>query len=328
MESEGKLEPAIPVLWLLGKTGAGKSSLVRALTGAGSVGNGFAPGTTRSELHDFPSVTPAVRFLDTRGLDEAGADLGPDIAAARGMAQGVLALVRLDDPVQSALTTILSETRLPVLLVFTGADLVSPADQERARARLRHAVGRDLPFVTLALPAEGVVEGLDALLDALDSFMPRAARVLRKADEARKFQSRRALVLRYAAMAGAGDVVPVAGLAAVPAAQGALLHALAREEGVTLTTARLGVLATALGLGTLVRLAAAHALRQGAKLIPVAGQTLGTAAAAGASFATTYALGRAAHAWLYGLARGAPPDGPTLRALYEQALRGATDAPR
>ena len=75
-----------------------------------------------------------------------------------------------------------------------------------------------------------------------------------------------------------------------------------------------------------MRLAATHVLRQGAKMVPVAGQTLGAAAAAGASFATTYALGRAASAWLYSTARGKEPDRASLRALYDQALKGARHA--
>ena len=37
-----------PVFWLLGKTQAGKSSLIRALTGNAEVGNGFQPCTKRS----------------------------------------------------------------------------------------------------------------------------------------------------------------------------------------------------------------------------------------------------------------------------------------
>ncbi len=156
--------------------------------------------------------------------------------------------------------------------------------------------------------------------------MPKAAAALRRADEARVFKDMRALVLRYAAMAGASDAVPLTGVATVPAAQGAMLQALARRHQVTLTPARLGLLASALGTGALVRMAAGFALRQGVKLIPVAGQTLGAAAAAGTSFATTYALGRASSAWLYGVARGKEADSASLRRLYDQALKGARDA--
>lgn len=317
----------VPVLWLLGKTGAGKTSVVRALTGAGAVGNGFAPGTRDAAFYDFPATEPAVRFLDTRGLGEAGHDAAKDLEIAQGLATAALVVLRYDDPVQEPVAEAVRGLKIPVLLVFTGADLVPDAGaRERVRAHMRKAIGRDLPFVSLALPPEGVVSGIEALLDALDSFMPRATAALRRADEAREFAKIRPLVLRYAAMAGASDVAPIIGAAAVPAAQGAMLQALAKRHKVTLTSARLGVLASALGTGVLVRLAATHMLRQGAKLVPVAGQTLGAAAAAGASFATTYALGRAASAWLYGTARGAAPDAKTLRSLYDQALRGARDA--
>lgn len=322
------LDPAtVPVLWLLGKTGAGKTSVVRALTGEGAVGNGFAPGTRDAALFDFPATGPAVRFLDTRGLGEAGHDSAEDLKIAQGMAHAALAVIRYDDPVQTPVIDAIRATRLPVLLVFTGADLLAnDVAQERVRAGTRKAIGRDLPFVSLALPPEGMVTGLETLLDALDSFMPRAAMALRRADEARSFAKLKPLVIRYAAMAGASDVAPVIGMAGVPAAQGALLQALAKRHGVTLTPARLSLLASALGTGALVRLAATHVLRQGAKMIPVAGQTLGAAAAAGASFATTYALGRAASAWLYGTARGKDPDSASLRALYDQALKRARHA--
>jgi len=328
-ETRQHLEPAVPVIWLLGKPGAGKTSLIRALTGEGQIGNGYAPGTRDATAHDFPATAPAVRFLDTRGLGEAGHDSTDDLAAAQGMAQAILAVMRLDDPVQAPVAEVLRKTRLPVLLVYTGADLVpDPGAQVRARAHITALIGREFPAVTLSMPAEGLVSGLEPLLDALDSFLPHAARALRRADEARAFQRLRKTVLRYAAMAGASDVVPMTGLATVPATQAALLHALARAHGVDLTPARLGLLASALGTGALVRMATGLALRQGAKMIPVAGQTLGAAAAAGASFATTYALGRAASAWLYGVARGAAPDSATLRNLYDQALKGAGDAAR
>ncbi len=322
------LDPILlPVLWLLGKTGAGKTSVVRALTGSGAVGNGFAPSTLNATVYDFPATEPAVRFLDTRGLGEDGYDPADDLSTAQGMANAVLVVLRYDDPVQEPVAEVVRRLKLPVLLVFTGADLVPDAGgRERVRAHVRALIGRDLPFVSLALPPEGIVTGVEALLDALDSFMPTAAAVLRRADEARVFLKLRPLVLRYAAMAGASDVAPIIGAAAVPAAQGALLKALAKRHNVTLTPTRLGLLASALGTGALVRLAATHALRQGAKLVPVAGQTLGAAAAAGASFATTYALGRAASAWLYGTAHGAAPDTKTLRSLYDQAFKGARDA--
>ena len=73
---------ALPVVWLLGKTGAGKSSLVRALTEQteAEIGNGFQPCTRSARSYDFPPDQPLVRFLDTRGLGEAGYDPAEDLA--------------------------------------------------------------------------------------------------------------------------------------------------------------------------------------------------------------------------------------------------------
>ena len=62
----------VPVLWLLGKTGAGKSSLIRALTGEAEVGEGFAPCTRTAMAYDYPPERPVMRFLDTRGVFRIG----------------------------------------------------------------------------------------------------------------------------------------------------------------------------------------------------------------------------------------------------------------
>lgn len=69
---EARVRMPVPVLWLLGKTQAGKTSIIRALTGseAAEIGNGFQPCTRSSRFYDFPADAPVVRFLDTRGLGE------------------------------------------------------------------------------------------------------------------------------------------------------------------------------------------------------------------------------------------------------------------
>lgn len=74
----------VPVFWLFGKTGSGKSSIVRFLTGAedAEIGNGFRPQTRCSRQFDFPSPeNPLLRFLDTRGLGESAYDPTEDLAA-------------------------------------------------------------------------------------------------------------------------------------------------------------------------------------------------------------------------------------------------------
>ena len=59
-----------------------------------------------------------------------------------------------------------------------------------------------------------------------------------------------------------------------------------------------------------------------AKLIPVYGQTAGAAAAAAMSFATTYALGKAAQVYLE-RRRGGGEGTSGVKEAYEEALRGA-----
>jgi hypothetical protein len=85
---------SIPVLWLLGKTGAGKSSLVQAITGkdAAEIGNGFVPCTRTADAYDFPESDPVLRFLDTRGLGEAGYRPDADLASNGDTSQMVLLL--------------------------------------------------------------------------------------------------------------------------------------------------------------------------------------------------------------------------------------------
>jgi uncharacterized protein (DUF697 family) len=89
-----------PVFWLLGKTQAGKSSLIRALTGntAAEIGNGFQPCTQRSQFYDFPSVShPIIRFLDTRGLGETAYDPKEDLAQCANQAHLLMVVMQALD---------------------------------------------------------------------------------------------------------------------------------------------------------------------------------------------------------------------------------------
>ncbi|AMY67444.1 GTPase family protein [Frigidibacter mobilis] len=134
----------LPVIWLLGKTGAGKSTLVRALTGLPQVevGNGFAPCTRASAQFDFPQGLPLMRFLDTRGLGEAGYDPAEDLALCQKAAHVILVVARLDDPVQGEVADVLATLRrrqgkLRALVVHTGADLLGTRRNASAPAPAR-----------------------------------------------------------------------------------------------------------------------------------------------------------------------------------------------
>ncbi len=333
-------ERPLPVVWLLGKTGAGKSSLVRLLTGLDdvAVGSGFAPCTRSAAVFDFPTERPVMRFLDTRGLGEAGYDAATDLAQCEARSHAILALARLDDPAQQDLAAALREVRkrkpaTRIILLHTATEEV-PDDQARFRARaatqsvMEAAARGPLPALEISLaPDREDAEGLDALTDRLGETMPEVALLLARDaggdGEAEAFAALRPLVLWYAGAAGAADVAPLIGAVTVPGVQAAMLRALAQRHGVEWSRSRMAEFAAALGLGAALRFGGSYLLRQAVKLIPVAGQTLGAAAAGTVSFAATYALGRAACYWLHQGAAGASVSEAELRAIYRDALRRA-----
>ena len=77
-DEKAAAQQAAPVLWLIGKTGAGKTAIVSALTGdpRAEIGQGFQPCTREASFYDAPPEAPILRFLDTRGLEEL---LGGDV---------------------------------------------------------------------------------------------------------------------------------------------------------------------------------------------------------------------------------------------------------
>ena len=117
----------VPCLWLFGKTGSGKTSVIHYLTGAeeATIGEGFRPETRTSRRFDFPdSIDPLLRFLDTRGLAEATYDPTEDIQQFSQSTQMMIVTVRVTD---HALVNLIGPLRAirraspetPVLLVLT-----------------------------------------------------------------------------------------------------------------------------------------------------------------------------------------------------------------
>jgi uncharacterized protein (DUF697 family) len=117
----------VPVLWLLGKTQAGKTSIIRALTGSDTaeIGNGFQPCTRSARFYDFPAEAPVVRFLDTRGLGEVAYQPDDDIRYCESQANLVVVVMKVADVRQDSVFGVLHTVRRrhpdwPVLLVQTG----------------------------------------------------------------------------------------------------------------------------------------------------------------------------------------------------------------
>lgn len=150
---------AAPVFWFIGKTGAGKSSIIATLTGDDriAVGEGFEPCTRTASFYDFPPEAPLVRFLDTRGLEEAGYDPAEDLAWGQGQAHVIFAVMRVADPAQDCVVEIVRAARRqhanwPVIVAQT-------ALHERYPVGMRHPdddgfSGTDKDDVSTAIPRE------------------------------------------------------------------------------------------------------------------------------------------------------------------------------
>lgn len=134
---EARARQPLPVLWLLGKAQAGKTSIIRALTGSetAEIGNGFQPCTRSARFYDFPAEAPLVRFLDTRGLGEVAYDPTEDIHYCESQAHLVLGVVKVADVRQDAVFEVLRAVRRrhpqwPVLIAQTGLHELYPPGQE------------------------------------------------------------------------------------------------------------------------------------------------------------------------------------------------------
>lgn len=331
--------PPVPVLWLLGKTGAGKTSLIRALTGAtqAEIGNGYMPCTRSSVVYDFPPDEPAMRFLDTRGLGEVGYDPSEDLAACESATHLLLVLARLDDPVQGAvaeaLTRIRQRRRMPAVVLHTAADCGSRDERARARAatQARFDAAWDQPLASLELSlATPETADLTALSAQLQAMLPGVTMLLERqkavdAEDA-EFQANRSFILRYTAAATAAGGLPLVGAASVPALQATMLAGLASRYRIDWTRKQLTAFLAALGTGVLGGQAVALLGRELALLIPGIGQTVGPVLSASWGLASTYAIGRAAAYWMYRTREGLRIDEAELRSRYEAAFKRGRDA--
>lgn len=328
----------LPTLWLLGKTGAGKSSLIQAVTGLSEakIGDGFRPCTMTSRRYDFPVDTPLLRFLDTRGLDEAHYDAHEDIAACAGTAHALIVVMKAEDPEQSSVTRALKFIRKSaaidhILLVHTGILLVE-GEHERYQciahnqAQVEAVWKGTVASVSVDFDGQdGSAAGVEELKNRLAEFLPilalLGARKESAGTEESRFARHRAEILWYASASGGSDVIPVVGLGSVPMIQAKMLHRLAAHYGVTWNKQTLADFISALGTGFGVQYVSKLGIRQLSKLIPVYGQTVGSATAVVVSFCTTYAIGRAACKYLYHKSKGETVVEEELRQMYRSAFQ-------
>ena len=202
---------APPVIWLFGKVQSGKTSIVRALTGAerAQIGDGFRPCTRWAVRYAFPNADfPLAVFLDTRGLGEAGYDPQEDLATLQSEAHMLLVVVKaMDMALEHVLNALKQIVRAkpdwPIVVAqttlhegypatfhdhlspypFAGQYLPSHIPTDLARAlTFQRSLFANFPvkrFVPLdfTLPEDGFSEplyGREALLDALADAHPHA----------------------------------------------------------------------------------------------------------------------------------------------------------
>ncbi len=369
----GQASTVAPVIWLIGKVQAGKSSIVRALTGSTDalVGSGYRACTKTANVFEFPSDAPLLRFLDTRGLGEANYDPEEDLEFARGVSHCAIAVMRAMDPQQDSVLNVLMELRKrhpewPIIVAQThlhegyqtGASHPDPypfKDTELSElstqapdtltpalknALLQQREGfRKLPgsgpiaFVPIDFTKdvdgfEPINFGLSALQEAITQIGPSALSAAlsdAQRDKQAPPRTHHSLIVGYASAAAAADLVPVAGAVAVPAVQAKLLHALAAKRKNNWSRRMSLEFSGALGLGALTRYAAGFGIRQLTKLIPAYGQTVGATAAAASSFATTFALGKAAEYYLENFNRTDGDIAKEVKVVWTNSLREAFD---
>ena len=345
-------QPA-PVIWLLGKVQAGKTSIIRALTGAQSaqIGAGFAPCTRWAQRYDFPSPDfPLAVFLDTRGVGQAGYDPREDLAAFQAQAHMVLVVVKAMDmalePLLSALRTVRrARPGWPVVVAQTALHEGYPADWHDHlrpypfRTRVPSDLARALAFqrgrfadmgvrrfvpLDFTLPEDGFEDaeyGREALLDALAEAYPHAVyhtlgQLPELTAELKSVHFRHAQphLLAYAFAAGAVGASPL------PVADLPVISALQLKLLHTISS----IYRQPLGLKTFLELGSTVGvgllLRQGArsvlKAIPGLGQTVSGVYAG----AATYALGSALCLYYQAVFDGHLPRPEQLRAFYQQRL--------
>jgi len=326
----------LPTLWLLGKTGAGKSSLIQTFTKDSTIdiGNGFSPCTKTAKSYEYPLEKPILRFLDTRGLSEAGYDPTEDIAVCQNGSHALIIMMKADDVEQSDLVNALRKIKdiggiQHLLIVHTNILSVSEEERDQAinynQSKIEDIWDKEVNSVYVDFsPDDNTSIGIAELKKAASEMLPFLHTIINDekhtSQEEDNFNMLRKEIIWYSGSAGASDLVPGVGLISVPAIQGKMLHSLANQYGVEWDKKTFMEFIGTLGAGFTMRYSAKFAIRELVKFIPVYGQTVGAGAAAVISSASTYAIGRVACKYLYHKSKGEPVSKEEMTKLYEEAL--------
>jgi uncharacterized protein (DUF697 family)/predicted GTPase len=345
-----------PILWLIGKTQSGKTSLIRYLTGAGDaeIGQGFAPCTRFSRRYSFPSADmPLLQFLDTRGLEEPGYDATEDLAAFNDQAHVVVLTIKLYDHALAKMIPHLerirkSKPKRPIILAVTCLHEAYPQQQhpvpypyDRPDAKATEAVQRSLDRhrselaglydklvpIDLTPPDEGFTEpnyGGPQLIQALVDALPEAYRqslltLERMTHSLQEHYARKAVpyIMGYSSLAATAGAFPIPWVD--------LLALPGIQTQMIHHLARLygqpldgkRFLELASTLG--LGMLVRQAIREVTKFIPFVGSAMG-AMLAGSS---TFALGKAFCFYYSAVLEGHVPQAAVLKKYYHEQLTQA-----
>ncbi len=326
----------LPTLWLLGKTGAGKSSLIQAFTkdSAIEIGNGFSPCTKTAKNYDYPLGKPILRFLDTRGLSEAGYDPTEDIEVCQNGSHALIIMMKADEVEQSDLVNALRKIKniggiQHLLIVHTNILSVSEEERDQAisynQGQIEEVLSKEINSVYVDFaPEDNTPIGIAELKKAASEMLPFLNTIINDEEHASReehnFNMLRNEIIWYSGSAGASDALPGVGLISVPAIQGKMLHSLANQYSIEWDQKTFSEFIGTLGVGFVWKYSVQFAIREGVKFIPVYGQTVGAVAAVVISSASTYAIGRVACKYLYHKSKGEPVSTEEMTKLYEEAL--------
>ncbi len=349
-----------PVFWLLGKAQSGKTSLVHAMTGSSraEIGGGFRPCTRVAEMYSFPNEDECfLRFLDTRGLGEAGHDGSAEIPTLEAEADLIVVVVKALDHAQQHVLDILRGVAIrhpdwPIIVLQTALHEGYPMGEMRHAVpypyseppyppTVPHDLARSLMSqrelfcgyrarfvpVDFTLPEDGfqpVDYGLEQLWCVIEELLPLGLRgMLGQTAEARQairddlFRKAHPHIVAYAMAAGGAGAVPL------PVVDVPLV--LTAQAKMLHTIAE--IYSQPMDLQRMTEIAGALGfgfltrlgVRELVKLVPVPG--LGPSVSALYAAASTYALGAALCRYFSRVRGGGKLDVAVIRQLYATELK-------
>jgi uncharacterized protein (DUF697 family)/predicted GTPase len=347
---------------LIGKPQAGKSSIVRGLTGVSAeiVGQGFRPHTRHTQRYDYPTgELPLLVFTDTVGLGDVTQEtaaivqeLTAELERTAQRARILILTVKINDFATDTLRQIASQLRqqypqVPCLLAITSLHEVyppalsdHPAHPPQQEEVNRAATAIQQSFASLCdrtvlidftLEEDGftpVFYGLETLVDTLADLLPEAeARAMHQLLSGRAGEQ----IGNLYRDAGRRYILPFAVIAAtlaavpLPFATMPVLTAL-QVSMVGLLGKLYGQTLTPSQAGGIVSAIAGGFLAQaiGRELIKFV-PVFGSVVAASWAAAYTWALGEAACVYFGDLIGGKKPDPARIQAVMKTSFEAAKD---